>query len=185
MTTEARLKYALKEMMLTKSLNEINVTSLCERCGCHRQTFYYHYQDIYDLLAAIFLNEKIPGLNDADDIKGCLNTLIAYAKENYDFIRSSYNSAAHDLVEDFFYTKIMAKVFGILVSNNEYGLTKDQYRTISRRFARFVGDELAYAFKDMRITPLRFEKNTKKFVNCVVLTVLPGFVELSKEEKRK
>lgn len=185
MTTEARLKYALKEMMLTKSLNEVNVTSLCERCGCHRQTFYYHYQDIYDLLAAIFLNEKIPGLNDADDIKDCLIALIGYAKENYDFLRSSYNSAAHDLVENFFYSKIMSKAFVILVSSNKYGLTKDQYRTVARRFARFIGDELAYSFKDMRMTPLRFEKNTKKFSSCAVLTVLPGLVELSKEEKRK
>lgn len=185
MTTEARLKYALKEMMLTKSLNEVNVTTLCEKCGCHRQTFYYHFQDIYDLLAAIFLNEKIPGLNDTDEIKDALVALISYAKENYDFLRSSYNSAAHDLVENFFYSKVMSKAFAILVNNNAYGLTKDQYRTVSRRFARFIGDELAYSFKDMRMTPQRFEKNTKKFVSCAVLTVLPSLVELSKEEKRK
>ena len=39
MITEAKLKYALKELMQTKSLNDINVTTLCEKCGCHRQTF--------------------------------------------------------------------------------------------------------------------------------------------------
>jgi AcrR family transcriptional regulator len=72
MTTEAKFKYALKEMMLSKPLEEINVTVLCDKCGCHRQTFYYHYQDIYDLLAAIFLNEDIAGLDKAKEIPDAL-----------------------------------------------------------------------------------------------------------------
>jgi AcrR family transcriptional regulator len=97
MTTEAKFKYALKEMMLSKPLEEINVTVLCDKCACHRQTFYYHYQDIYDLLAAIFLNEDIEGLDKAKDAKETLLAFFSYAKENFVFLRSSYNSAAHDL----------------------------------------------------------------------------------------
>ena len=107
MTTEAKFKYALKEMMLSKPLEEINVTVLCDKCACHRQTFYYHYQDIYDLLAAIFLNEDIEGLEKAKDAEEALGAFLNYAKENFVFLRSSYNSAAHDLVDDFFYSKIM------------------------------------------------------------------------------
>ncbi|MCQ2772139.1 MAG: hypothetical protein MJ238_02530 [Bacilli bacterium] len=185
MTTEAKFKYALKEMMLSQPLNEINVTVLCDKCGCHRQTFYYHYQDIYDLLAAIFLNEKIPGLSSADDVKQTLIALINYAKDNFEFLKSSYNSAAHDLVENFFLSKVMSKVFLILVNNNNYGLTKDSYRNAARRFARFIGEEFSYSFKDARITPGKFEKNMKKFVNCALLTILPSLIELSKEEKKK
>ena len=185
MTTEAKFKYALKEMMLNQPLNEINVTALCEKCKCHRQTFYYHYQDIYDLLAAIYLNEKIPGLASSDDIKTALMCLINYAKENFKFLKSSYNSAAHDLVEDFFLSKVMSKVFAILLNHNNYGLTKDSYRNAARRFARFIGEEFSYSFKDVRISPQKFEKNMKKFVNCAILTVLPSLIELAKEEKRK
>ena len=50
MITEAKFKYALKDMMKTMPLEDINVTALCNKIGCHRQTFYYHYQDIYDLI---------------------------------------------------------------------------------------------------------------------------------------
>lgn len=185
MTTEARFKYALKEMMLTKPLSEINVTSLCEKCSCHRQTFYYHYQDIYDLLAAIFLNEVIPGLNEAGTPEGALSSLLEYSKKNFVFLRSSYNSAAHDLVDDFFYGKLMTKLFALLSERDNYGLSKDAYRNVSRRYSKLVGDEFGYYFKDLQLTPLRFERNIKRFIRASLLTVLPSLIELSKEEKGK
>ena len=46
MTTEMKFKNALRELMKSMSIDEISVTVLCKKCGCHRQTFYYHYQDI-------------------------------------------------------------------------------------------------------------------------------------------
>ena len=185
MTTEAKFKYALKDMMLSVPLSEINVTVLCEKCGCHRQTFYYHYQDIYDLLAAIFLNEKIEGLDNTTDVREMLYCFLSYTKANFVFLRSSYNSAARDLVDDFFYGKIMAKMFAILSNNDNYSLSKDAYRNLSRRYSKIVGDEFGYCFKDVSITPSKFEKNMKKFVDFSLSTVFPSLVELSREEKKK
>ena len=74
MITEAKFKYALKDMLRTTPLEEINVTALCAKIGCHRQTFYYHYQDIYDLIAAILLNEDISALEDAKDPKTAMHS---------------------------------------------------------------------------------------------------------------
>ena len=59
MTTESKFKVALKALMTEKSIDDISVTILCKKCGCHRQTFYYHYTDIYDLIADILLNENL------------------------------------------------------------------------------------------------------------------------------
>ena len=47
-------KKALRETMI-KALNErpldkIKVKELVEECGVNRNTFYYHYKDIYELL---------------------------------------------------------------------------------------------------------------------------------------
>ena len=79
-------------------LEEINVTALCKKCGCHRQTFYYHYQDIYDLIAAIFLNENLEKIDSCKDVKSTLKAFLQYVKDNFSFLRSTYNSAARDLV---------------------------------------------------------------------------------------
>lgn len=185
MTTEAKFKYALKDMMLSKPLEDINVTVLCEKCGCHRQTFYYHYQDIYDLIAAIFLNEKIEGLEESSDVKDMLYLFLNYTKNNFVFLRSSYNSAARDLVDDFFYGKIMTKMFTILSNNNNYSLSKDAYRNLARRYSKILSDEFDYCFKDTSVTPAKFEKAMKKFIDSSLLNVFPSLIELSREEKKK
>jgi AcrR family transcriptional regulator len=185
MTTEAKFKYALKEMMLSHPLEDINVTVLCEKCECHRQTFYYHYQDIYDLLAAIFLNERIEGLDQASDVMEALGCFLGYAKSNFVFLRSTCTSSAHDLVDDFFYGKITTKLFDVLSKKDAYGLSRDGYRAVARRYAKTLSDELGYGFRDISITPSRFERNMKSFFIASYSTVFPAFVALSKEGKTK
>lgn len=185
MITEAKFKYTLKEMMLTMPLEEINVTALCEKCGCHRQTFYYHFQNIYDLLAAYFLNEKVTGLTESDSIIKALESLIDYSKTNFSFLRSSYNSAAHDLVDDFFYNKMVNKIFLILSKNEEGNLSTNAYRILARRFSRLVSDEFGYQFKDTSITPIKFEKRMKRFVKLSLSTIYPALLKLGKEESKK
>ena len=67
MKTEYRLAEALKNMMSEVPLDSISVTSLSKKCHVNRQTFYYHFHDIYDLLALVFLNEKIPHIDECRD----------------------------------------------------------------------------------------------------------------------
>lgn len=49
-TTKRALESSLKKLLLEKPLNKITVTDICEDCGISRMTFYYHFQDIYDLV---------------------------------------------------------------------------------------------------------------------------------------
>ena len=44
----------LQEMAKQKSIQSIQVKELCEACGVERSTFYYHFQDKYELVAWIF-----------------------------------------------------------------------------------------------------------------------------------
>lgn len=105
MITEAKLKIALKDMMKTKKLEDINVTALCRKCGIHRQTFYYHYTDIYDLIAAIFLTEDLGVGKKNKDARSILKGFVQYVSKNFSFLRSTYNSAARDLTDDFIFGK--------------------------------------------------------------------------------
>ena len=40
----------MKELMKRKSLEKITVSDIVQNCGLNRQTFYYHFQDKYDLV---------------------------------------------------------------------------------------------------------------------------------------
>ena len=72
MKTEYRFAEALKEMMSEVSIDSISVTSLCKKCKVNRQTFYYHFHDIYDLLTLVFLNEEMPEAERTKNIKELL-----------------------------------------------------------------------------------------------------------------
>ncbi len=185
MTTEAKFKYALKEMMKEKPLSDINVTALCKKCGCHRQTFYYHYQDIFDLLAAIILNEEVPGLAGAETPQAILYSFFGYAKHNFTFLKSVYFSAAHELVDDFFYTKILTRLLPVLLKEKKYKLTLDGYRLTARRYAQLIGDEYAYAFKDSSLDAEGFTKAMRKFTDLSLKYILPALAEEAGRERGK
>lgn len=186
MTTEQKFKLALREMMQTKELDDINVTTLCAKLHCHRQTFYYHFRDIYDLLAAIFLNEEVPGLRNCYEINDILECLLQYAVTNFDFLKSTYKSAGADLVTNFFYNKIINKMIASYSShNNGIGLTKMSYRNVARRFSAGVSQEFGFAFKAQEITAQKLEKFLKRYIASAVSVLYPALIVLSKEERKK
>ena len=48
--TKKALAQSLKELGATKILDKITVADITNHCGVNRQTFYYHFQDIPDLI---------------------------------------------------------------------------------------------------------------------------------------
>lgn len=184
MITEAKIKYALKEMMETQALGDINVTALCAKCGCHRQTFYYHYQDIYDLIAAIFLNEDIGKVDNAKSIRDVLRQFTAYVRDNFFFLRSTYNSAARDLTDDFIFNKLNVRLFTLLSGDETLTLKKDSLRNISRRLAHIIADEFGYCFKDAKLTPEKFSRKMNKFIDNAIEFILPALMDLSRKEEK-
>lgn len=48
-----------RELVRVRRLKDIRVIEICERCGISRRTFYYHFQDKYDLLAWVMEQEFV------------------------------------------------------------------------------------------------------------------------------
>lgn len=48
-TAKSAIHASFRTMLLSKSLDRITVRDIVEDCGLTRNTFYYHYEDIYDL----------------------------------------------------------------------------------------------------------------------------------------
>ena len=48
--TKRALAQSLKKIAGKKEINKITITDITDKCGLNRQTFYYHFKDIYDLL---------------------------------------------------------------------------------------------------------------------------------------
>ena len=53
-STKEAFGRALKQLMNLKPIDKITVKDLVEICNVNRQTFYYHFDDVYDLLEWVF-----------------------------------------------------------------------------------------------------------------------------------
>ena len=49
----------LKELMRRKPFSKITVSELIKTCNVNRKTFYYHFEDIYDLLKWMLEQEAV------------------------------------------------------------------------------------------------------------------------------
>lgn len=52
----------LKKLTSVKSFEKISITDITSACGLNRQTFYYHFEDKYELVRWIYYNEIIVDL---------------------------------------------------------------------------------------------------------------------------
>ena len=56
-TTKDRIFQSFLELLSEKPFDKITVRDIVERCNINRNTFYYYYSDIYELLEELFKRE--------------------------------------------------------------------------------------------------------------------------------
>lgn len=64
-STKQALAASLKKLLKRKYLDDITVKEIVADCAVNRQTFYYHFQDIYDLLRFLLAEETQEVLADS------------------------------------------------------------------------------------------------------------------------
>ena len=57
--TKMKMGNALKRLMKNTTFEKITVSDITNECNIHRQTFYYHFQNRYELLDWLIYNELI------------------------------------------------------------------------------------------------------------------------------
>ncbi len=96
---------ALKKRLAYTPFDKITVTELAEDCGVNRQTFYYHFEDIYDLTSWCLKSEAESVINldeEPFDWKKSVRALIKYIDENNALCVSVLNSMGHRLLKRIF-----------------------------------------------------------------------------------
>lgn len=92
------LAAALKNALRTEPLSHVTVSGLADAAGVHRQTFYSHFHDVYDLAAWLFTAEIVdPVLQDAghDTWAEGLTVFLRYFRAHREEARSVIDSLSH------------------------------------------------------------------------------------------
>ena len=57
--TKIWIAQTMKKLLVKKSIDQIRVTEICKEAQIERPTFYYHFQDKYDLMAWMFCQNAL------------------------------------------------------------------------------------------------------------------------------
>lgn len=104
--TKTALVTALKNIMSKKQLNRITISEICTECGVNRKTFYYYFNDIYELIEWMLKQEAIETINEFDllnDYESAILFTIGYIRNNRHILSCAFDSAGKSVVQDFIY----------------------------------------------------------------------------------
>lgn len=130
MTREA-LASSLKRLMEQKPLSQISIREIIEDCGVNRQTFYYHFRDIYALAEWMFSREAAAFICRRSARKGYLEALraaIVYAQTDPLLKNCAMDVQSHDAMRRLF-AAILRRDMAFAVNLLSTGLSvDDSYR---------------------------------------------------------
>ena len=129
--TKKALAEALKNRLSKTTLKNITIKDLTDDCGLNRQTFYYHFSDIYELMEWIFVDEanRILNLDYIDyDIKTMLEKIFNCVHDNEKLILNAYKSTDKSLLDNFLKSWIRPIITHIITKRVEGRNISDEDR---------------------------------------------------------
>ena len=166
MKTGHALTLALKDMMSHQPLDTISVLELSKKCGISRKTFYYHYHDIYDLLTQLFLEEKIPEVQNAQNFQSLIELVFKYYKDNEAFINATLQSAGKDLFSEFIYNVFYTSGLRFIDAIDTNGILHlNTKKSIARFYAYGYGNSTVYYLSNYKNKTLVGLMNSFNFID--------------------
>ena len=104
-STKKALESSLKKLMLKKPLDKITIRDVTEDCGISRAAFYYHFQDIYDLIEWSCIEDARAGAAGEKDLRPtgrkALAKFLRRSLENKPFVLNAYRCISRETDGEF------------------------------------------------------------------------------------
>ncbi len=112
LNTKKVLANTFKELSKQKPVNKISINDITKASHLNRNTFYYHFEDIYDLIKWI-LNEEVKPIIDSlneVNLEEFLNNIFDYIEQNKHLLSSAYNPFSREqlkqILSPYFYSAL-------------------------------------------------------------------------------
>lgn len=173
-TTKQALEASLKRLMLKKPLDKITIRDITDDCGISRMAFYYHFQDIYDLVEWACIEDATRALQGKKTYEtwqeGLLQILEA-VQENKPFVLNAYRCIDRDRIERFLFHLTRGLIQGVVEEKSAGLPIREADKTFIAEFYKysFVGVLLDWLRQGMAADP--------RVLADKVGTVMQGSVE--------
>jgi probable dihydroxyacetone kinase regulator len=156
--TKKAIAEGMKEITKKKSFDKITISDITQICGLNRQTFYYHFQDKYELVNWIFYNEMLYIITDDltydNSIDKFLQFLTKMKSEDYFYMNTLKASVKSEFEE--FLIKVVTELFCDIISRiaKDTSMDENEIKFIAEFYAfGMTGTIVSWAIKGMKETP--------------------------------
>lgn len=184
--TQKFIMSTFMQLLENESLDKITVRDIVEECEINRNTFYYHYSDIYDLLDDVFRVEAEKFLEqDVDDnttfgeeYARAAQFVLKYRKA----ILHIYDSKKRDVLENYLETLAFSFINRFVKKESEgYGLSDDDVNYITGFYTHaIVGNTIEWIKRKLPSGQEKFIERTAGTFNATVKDMIEQCVKDNK-----
>lgn len=138
--TKKAIATSIKDLMRKKDLQKITVADIVDHCGINRQTFYYHFQDKYDLVNWIYYNEVVAAVTQNrtyEDWKGVVRDILYNMKNEQHFYINALSVTGQNAFQDYFFDVTKSLLLEIIEEIEEN-------KSIAKEDKGFIAEFYAY-----------------------------------------
>ena len=133
---------AFWQLLEEKPFNKITVQNIVERCALNRNTFYYHFQDIRDLIEWICIDEVDHILEKKDECEKWEDKFLLIFKimeEEKIFVKNIYYSVSVEVLRNNLYRLVYPIIYSEI-------LEKSKGKNLREEDKKFITDFYKYSF---------------------------------------
>lgn len=187
-STEIYFYQLLKEMLKTTQLTHITVSELTKQANVYRQTFYYHFKDIYDLVGKMFMYElsQIVGKYSDTSFWSLIQAVISYALENKTVLLNTIYCIDLSIVRTYTF-KGMYYLIDLATRASEKRFSVDLSEEIHHELVNMLSQYLSGEILDWFASGMNTfdEKRAEIISHLVEFTLSSGLLSLADYEKRR
>lgn len=142
LTTKRAIGYAFKDLLKEKSFNKITITDIADNCAINRQTFYYHFQDIKDLVEWLCIDEVDNILNKNDECEkweDMFLTIFKVVLKEKEVVENIYHSVSVEVLRTNLYRLVYPIIYSEIVEESKGKNLREEDK-------KFITDFYKYAF---------------------------------------
>ena len=126
--TETMLCVAFMELLKKCPFSKITIQKLAGQCGVNRQTFYYHFDNIYDLMSKAFEYELVYESRIYEEVSWeyVMNSFLRWLKEHRTIIRNILANAELPYLKRAIYPLIARSISEMSFSGENAQFTEKQ-----------------------------------------------------------
>lgn len=153
--TKLSLYDAFDKLIYSNSLSKISITDICELCSLNRKSFYYHFEDKYDI-ANSFFDYKFNDYLSNNIHNDYLFNLCCFLYDN----KRKYKHLIEYTGQNSFYDHIRERI---------HAYFSESYAKIESFSVSFYADAITFSIKGWlcSASPLHFYEFYEKLIKCI------------------